>query len=103
MKLSFTWGLLWVACITHIRISIACFLLKLSPFRLWKIPLYTIIGVQVLIFAGYYAIIIGCVTPVKANWAHVKIISHWPLKLIEVFTWTVSGTDLPSPPYWYIY
>jgi len=91
LHLNFTWGLLWVACITQIRISIACSLLKLSPLRLWKTPLYIIIGVQVLIFIGYYIIIFGCITPLAANWSRVHIIKHWPLKPIEIFTWVVAG------------
>ncbi|KAN0096780.1 hypothetical protein V8E51_015585 [Hyaloscypha variabilis] len=91
LHLNFTWGLLWVACITQIRISIACSLLKLSPFRLWKAPLYIIIGVQVLIFTGYYIIIFGCVAPITANWSRVPMTRHWPLKPIEIFTWVVAG------------
>lgn len=97
MELSFIWGLLWVACVSLIRMSIACFLLKLSPFRLWKAPLYIIIGVQLLIWIGYYIIILGCLTPIEANWARVRITGHWKMLPIEVFTWVVTGTLSPLP------
>jgi hypothetical protein len=98
MKLNFTWGLLWVAAITQIRTSIACSLLKLSPFKLCKTPLYAIIAIQVLIFIGYYIILLGCVTPVAANRGHAKITGHWPLKPIEIFAWVVAGKLLPISP-----
>jgi hypothetical protein len=100
LELNFTWGLLWVASVSLIRISIACSLLKLSPYRRWKAPLYAVIVIQLLIWLGYYIIILGCITPVQANWSRVHITGHWPLKPIEIFTWVVAGKLLsPVPSY----
>jgi len=91
MQLNFSWGLLYFITITLIRVSIACSLLRLSPSKVWRTPLYLIIALQILICTGYFITIFGAVTPVNANWTSMPNVAYWPKRPIEIYTWITAA------------
>lgn len=91
LQLQFALQTVWLFAYTLVRLSVACSLLRFGTDRLWRWPLYFIIGLQSTISASYVVIQFGQCTPVSSNWENVPDVKCWDFGPIINYGWAVAG------------
>lgn len=94
LRLQFALQVLWIITFCLVRVSVACSLLRFGSDKLWRVPLYFMIGLQVLISSSYIVIQFGQCTPVSANWETVPDVKCWDTKPIVNYGWAIAGTSV---------
>ncbi|KAF1851479.1 uncharacterized protein K460DRAFT_362218 [Cucurbitaria berberidis CBS 394.84] len=90
-KLQFALQTVWLITFCLVRLSVSCSLLRFGNDRLWRWPLYFIMGGQVLISSSYVVIQFGQCRPVSANWENVPGVKCWPTQPIIDYGWAVAA------------
>ncbi|KAH7394486.1 hypothetical protein BKA66DRAFT_410867 [Pyrenochaeta sp. MPI-SDFR-AT-0127] len=91
LKLQFALQTVWLLAYYLVRVSVACSLLRYGTERLWRWPLYFMIGLQTLISSSYVIIQFGQCTPVSSNWENVPGVKCWDFKPIINYGWAVAA------------
>ncbi|KAJ4356879.1 hypothetical protein N0V95_002970 [Ascochyta clinopodiicola] len=102
LRLQFALQVVWIITLCLVRVSVACSLLRLGTDKKWRMPLYSIIGLQILISSSYIVIQFGQCTPVSANWENVPDVKCWDTAPIVDYGWAIAGKTDPSYASWYI-
>ncbi|KAF2751121.1 hypothetical protein M011DRAFT_394992 [Sporormia fimetaria CBS 119925] len=91
MKLQFAVQTTWLFTLCLVRLSVACALLRFGRDLLWRITLYFIMGLQVLISSSYVVIQFGQCRPVSANWEFVVNVKCWNVDAIIDYGWAIAA------------
>lgn len=91
LRLQFALQVVWIVALCLVRVSVACSLLRFGTGKLWRISLYFIIVLQVLISSSYIVIQFGQCTPISANWETVPGVKCWDTAPIVDYGWAIAG------------
>ncbi|KAF2622992.1 hypothetical protein BU25DRAFT_442841 [Macroventuria anomochaeta] len=91
LRLQFALQVVWIIGLCLVRVSVACSLLRFGTGRFWRISLYLIIGLQVLISSSYIVIQFGQCTPISANWETVPDVKCWNTTPIVNYGWAIAA------------
>ncbi|KAJ4991001.1 hypothetical protein SVAN01_03572 [Stagonosporopsis vannaccii] len=91
LRLQFALQVVWIITLCLVRVAVACSLLRFGTEMLWRITLYFIIGLQILISSSYIVIQFGQCTPVSANWETIPDVKCWDNAPIVDYGWAVAA------------
>lgn len=91
LRLQFALQTVWLITLWLVRLSVACSLLRFGTERLWRWPLYFIMGFQTLISASYFVIQFAQCTPVSSNWDTGISSKCWNLDPIVTYGWVIGA------------
>ena len=91
MRLMFALQTVWLLTFCLVRLSVACSLLRFGTDRLWRWPLYLIMGLQITISSSYVVIQFAQCKPLSANWNQVSGAVCWKIDPLITYGWVVAG------------
>ncbi|KZM28170.1 uncharacterized protein EKO05_0003596 [Ascochyta rabiei] len=91
LRLQFALQVVWIITLCLVRVSVACSLLRLETEKRWRMPLYSIMSLQVLISSSYIVIQFGQCTPISANWDNVPDVKCWDTTPIVDYGWAIAA------------
>lgn len=91
LRIQFGLQFVWLLAYTLVRVSVACSMLRYGVDKLWRLPLYFLIGLQLLISSSYVVIQFAQCMPVSSNWDQIPDAVCWPVKPIVDYGWAVAG------------
>ncbi|KAI4706641.1 hypothetical protein J4E89_008708 [Alternaria sp. Ai002NY15] len=91
LRLQFALQTVWLLTLWLVRLSVACSLLRFGTERLWRWPLYFIMGLQTTISWSYFVIQFAQCTPVSSNWDTGISSKCWDLGPIVIYGWVIAG------------
>lgn len=91
LALQFAIQTVWLFTLWLVRLSVACSLLRFGTERLWRWPLYFIMGLQTLISGAYLVIQFAQCKPISANWDTGIASKCWNLDPIITLGWVIAG------------
>lgn len=91
LRLQFALQTVWLITLWLVRLSVACSLLRFGTERVWRWPLYFIMGLQTLISASYLVIQFAECTPISSNWDTGVEAKCWNLGAIVNYGWAIAG------------
>jgi hypothetical protein len=91
LRLQFALQTVWLLTLWLVRLSVACSLLRFGTERLWRWPLYFIMGVQTVVSWSYFVIQFAQCTPVSSNWDTGISSKCWDLGPIIIYGWVIAG------------
>jgi len=100
LRLQFALQTVWIFTLWSVRLSVACSLLRFGTERLWRWPLYFVMGLQTLISGAYVVIQFAQCKPVSANWDTGIASKCWNLHPIITLGWAIAGKDCALPESW---
>jgi hypothetical protein len=68
LLLQFALQTVWLITLWLVRLSVACSLPRFGIERIWRFPLYFLMGLQTLISASYLVIQLAQCKPISSNW-----------------------------------
>ena len=94
LRLQFALQTVWLLTLCLVRVSVACSLLRFGIDKLWRWPLYFIMGLQVLISSSYLVIQFAQCKPISSNWEMIPDAKCWDVNPIVNYGWAVAGNFL---------
>ncbi|KAL7780332.1 hypothetical protein CFE70_010354 [Pyrenophora teres f. teres 0-1] len=94
LRLQFALQTVWLFTLWLVRLSVACSLLRFGTERMWRWPLYFIMGLQTLISGAYVVIQFAQCSPISANWDTGIASKCWNLRPIITLGWIIAAMDL---------
>ncbi|CAN9220900.1 unnamed protein product [Alternaria alternata] len=91
LRVQFALQTVWLLTLWLVRLSVACSLLRFGTERLWRWPLYFIMGLQTVISWGYFVIQFAQCTPISSNWDTGISSKCWNLDPIILLGWVIAG------------
>jgi hypothetical protein len=91
LLLQFALQTVWLITLWLVRLSVACSLLRFGTERIWRFPLYFIMGLQTLISGSYFAIQFAQCKPISSNWDSGVNAVCWDLDPVIDYGWAVAG------------
>ncbi|KAF2820351.1 hypothetical protein CC86DRAFT_119975 [Ophiobolus disseminans] len=91
LRILFALQTVWLVTYCLVRVSVACSLLRYESDRMWRWPLYFIIGLQVTISSSYFVIQFAQCTPISSNWEQIPDAKCWDVTPIIDYGWAVAA------------
>ncbi|KAH7086560.1 hypothetical protein FB567DRAFT_73968 [Paraphoma chrysanthemicola] len=91
LRLQFALQTVWLITLCLVRISVACSLLRFGIDRLWRWPLYFIMGFQFLISSSYLVIQFAQCKPISSNWEQIPDAVCWDVQPIIDYGWAIAS------------